>query len=498
MKKTVLLTVFILSLVFSVTSYAAVTETAGYMFIEPAAYIGPLTIGSDTFPAGTLPISTGETKDKMTGSSANGWYNRGTRFLTETTGTDSSATAVYENGEGSDAVFKLTGSAVLMDRLAIAAKNTGVKDSALLPAPIRRYSARIKLSTVSAGITGIHVIENSDTASALNDSGVYLSNGGAYVNNAVSGEEVWFVPTGTMTADTWYTVETVVEILADGHVTQDARIYTADGSLVGSSGFVYVEEDTTVTKTSTMSQIYTKDFGTDYAMVKEWKGWSSTSAPTKATFTTDGSDVDEITDNRKVYKLISDTALDAASVNNDTVKLTMKDADTYVDVTGGYTVTYDSAVQAIVVTATNALPYGTEFAIELDTGKMIANSDKYLAVDYTNASTLKYTFTTLSDPFAVTSIGYTPGTGASVTVSNSDSAGRSCIVIVSLFGADEEYLETKCERADIAASPDGQPVNVTIDVPKFDNEVSGGNVQIMVWDKWDSMNWFEDLYTLPI
>ncbi len=503
MKKTFLLTVLILSLVFSVTSHAAYEELLANKapsetekdnsFLDPAVYL-PSINGK---PAGTLP-NNNSLGDRMA-NAAHDYVNKGTRFITAAAEGGSSAKAVTD---GTDAVFRLTGDVKLIDKASIAVTDAGNStDSDKIPAPVRRYSAKVKLSSVNAGTTGVHVIglANNTNVYEPTNTGVYLSNSGAYVYNVTevdsdgNPEKVWFVPENTMSDDTWYTVETVVEILATGYVAQDAAIYDETGNVVGErSGYCYVDNNSGITASITKSQIFTDGIGTgedDYAMVKEWKGYSSTSAFTKTTFTPDGSDVDEITDNRKVYKLISSIALDGDSVNTDTVKLTSET----VDMTGKYTVTYDPATQAIVVEATNAFPYGTTFTVELDKGRMLSNSEKYPAVDYTNASALSYSFTTPADPFVVSSIVYTPGTGASVVVSSNDSAPRSCIVIVSSFGADGEYIETKC----------GSAVNITagatptINVPAVTERV-GGHVQVMVWDNWLNMNWFEDLYTLPI
>ena len=490
MKKTFLLTVLILSLAFSVTSHAAVSDVTGVSLVTPDTFYsatGSVTLGGQTYDSGLLPNADRFMFDLT--------LNPGTRFLSHVA-EGASATAALESDGSTNVVFKLTGAgqAGLMDK-AFVATAYGTVDTGKL-GPVRRHSTKVKLSTVSEGTVGLFVTATGTTNDlTLNDTGVYISEGRAYVNNAVSGEKVWFTEVGEISADTWYTVETVVEILATGHVTQDARIYAADGTLIGSSGFVYVEDDATLTASSAKIQIYTTGFSTGYAMIDDWSGCVVTGTPAKATLTPDGSDVDEITDNRKVYKLVSSIALEGDSVNTDTVKLTKRtDSGAFVDATEAYTVAYDSATQAIVVEATNALPYGTTFAVELDTGRMLSSSDKYLAVDYTNASGLKYEFTTPADPFVVSNVLYTPGTGASVEVSNNDTVDRTCIVIVSAFSSDDEYLETKCGRADITAGAQNQTV-----VAPVVTESAGGYVQVMVWDNWNDMNWFdEDLHTVHI
>lgn len=474
MKKTVLLTVLILSFVFSIAPYAAVVETSGYMFIEPDAYYSNST-------SGNLPTAA----DRMTS------INKGSRFFTVAE-SGSSAVAALENDSSTNVVFKISGSAGLADRISVAAKNTGAVDNSKMPLPVRRHSAKISLSSVNVGTTALHVIAPSPAGNALalkkNGSGVYLSNGGAYINNAVSGEKIWFVSPETMSADTWYTVETVVEILDAGYVTQDARIYAADGTLVGRSGYYRVEDDSTLTASVTMSQIYTEGFTTETTMIDEWQVYGLSGMPAKVSFTTDFSDNSA---SRKVYKLVSDTALDANSVSTDAVKLT----STTVDMTGKYTVSYDSATQAIVVTASDSLPYNTNFVIQLAAEKMLASADKYLALDYSNA-TLEYSFTTPLDPFDISSINYDPATGtATVNVQNNDAVPRDCMVIVASFGADDEYMGTRCGFANVSNVAGSNTATITVTGIE---KAAGGRVSVMVWDNWKTMSSIGNMHTVNI
>jgi hypothetical protein len=94
---------------------------------------------------------------------------------------------------------------------------------------------------------------------------------------AITTQEVCIIPEGTISAEAWYTVESVQQIVADNIVYANARIYDANGDLIGGSGFRRVGIDfnslrlnnktTNVTdEKCSQVQIYGKD-----AYVDDWK-----------------------------------------------------------------------------------------------------------------------------------------------------------------------------------------------------------------------------------
>lgn len=473
MKKIALLTVLILSLAFSAVSYAAVTEEAGYMFITPEPY---LEAAPET---GILPSTDGGLIPTI---------NKNLRFITE-----GSVVAFSESASSDNVVFLMSGAemAGMFDRVSITAKQNGSRDTTKLPAPVRRYSAKVKLSTTEFGTTALFLPnEYNETELSLNDAGIFLNAGGAYINNADTNAQEWFIAKGTMATNTWYTVKAIVGIIKDGYVVQNASVYNPDGTLLASSGYCHIKAPSTVTASTVGSQIFTTGFTTGYAMIDDWEGYKVLGTESSIeSFVED-------TVYRLEYKLVSALELDATTVNTDSVKLF---TDAGVDMTGSCTVSLGTDNKTITVTSAQPLAYNTAYNIVLSDESIIYTADGYPAFDYSNSNAVTKSFTTPANPVGVVSTSYdveAETNAAEVVISNTGATPCDCLVIVASFGANGEYLETTCAYAQI---PENTTEGVSVYAPPV-TEVPGGRVSVMVWDNWQLMTYLgpATVYTLDI
>lgn len=125
-----------------------------------------------------------------------------------------------------------------------------LSDGGYFSSEMSRFTAKVNLPSVGVdGVTNLFAPSNSWSAVySPYTFGVQLKNGGAYYYDADTGIYVPFIEDNTMTAETWYTVEAIMdsrERISDGSKTyMNAFVYNADGVLVGTSGWQYVSSDT--------------------------------------------------------------------------------------------------------------------------------------------------------------------------------------------------------------------------------------------------------------
>lgn len=520
MKKTFLLTVLILSIVLGTTAFA-VTETPKE---EISADIfwnngNAITRNSTSFVAGTLPTS--DTANYMARFTINDFsVGRSPRFKCYGTGylDDNAdnvdddgivyASAALENGESTNAVFKLTGNGDVLF------SDTKFESSELTATG--KHSIRFNYSSEvpEDGVISLFVLSNFDSSTnapvdyraTLQDSGVgvFVSNGGAYIHNAITDEAVWFVPQGRLSADTWYTAEAIVEIISDGYIVQNAWIKDAAGEVVGNSGCYKVSAKKASEYESgagiydfNLLQLGTKNLGSGTVMLDDWKTYAVTDTLAKGTITF-VQDSDKAT--RKNYKFETGVVLDASLINTDLVTVTCV-SDPTLDMTGKYIVTCENT--AIVVKMDESLPMDTKFKMEINADKMLSMTDGCVAFDYsstlvTDSMSEEFTTPSISEIFVTSFSDSTPTPSSTITLSNGDVVEHEYMIVASLVRAGK-YLETAATHGTLAARDamtSAPTVASALSIPSFTTPTaSGDKIMVMVWDNWKDMNSYRDTVT---
>ncbi len=513
MKKTFLLTVLILSIVLGATAFAA-TETQkteikpDYFWNDGSDISYGFRTTTYNFDKGTLP--TNETNNYMKAWTATNTAMGGTAQRFQCFGTgyvdgvddvitasaareseDSTNTEAYSN-----IVFKITGNqqTILADTVYQAGEL----------ADTRRHSVRFKLSEniPANGTAGLFVLSGDATNAGTVQSegtGVYISNGGAYILDRLNGgREVWFIEENTLAANTWYTVDALVEILADGYIVQNVTIKDGTGTVVGKSDCYKVSslEKSACGGNYNLLQLYTENLGSGTVMLDDWKTYAVTNTPARATSAlTFVQDPDKAT--RRTYKFETGVTLDSARINNDLVTVTCV-SDPTLNLTGKYTVTCENT--AIVVTMDESLPMATKFKMEIDADKMLSMTDGYVAFDYssttvTDSMTQEFTTPALSEIFVTSFSGNTPS--STITLSNGDVVEHEYMIVASLVRAGK-YLEFAATHGTLPARVSvSEPTEATaLPIPSFTTPTaSGDKIMIMVWDNWQDMNSYTD--TIP-
>lgn len=514
MKKTFLLTVLILSIVLGATAFAA-TETQKPEIKADTFWNNGNNItksGAATFVAGTLPSE--DTAGFMRNYSSVG-VGRFPRFQCYGTGyLDDNADNVDDDGivyasaarESEDStnteaysniVFNLQGDGQTI------LNDTVFSDAEL--AYTGKHSIRFKYSSDVSdnGVISLFVLSglgaNSVHRETLQDSGVgvFVSNGGAYIHNAITDEMEWFIQPGELSADTWYTAETLVEIVNDGYIVQNAWIKDRTGAVVGNSGCYNVSTKKASDYTQgaaankfNLLQLGTKNLGIGTVMLDDWKTYAVTGTPARGTSAlTFVQDTDKA--KRQTYKFETGIVLDSAGINNDLVTVTCV-SDPTLNLRGKYTVTCDNT--AIVVTMRESLPMDTKFKMEIDADKFLETTDGYVAFDYSSpavTASMSKEFITpaLSEIFTTSFSGNTPS--STITLSNGDVVEHEYMIVASLVRAGK-YLETAATHGTLAARDamtSAPTVSSALPIPTFtETPVSGDKIMIMVWDNWKDMN----------
>jgi len=164
---------------------------------------------------------------------------------------------------------------------------------------VQRFSAKINLPSVTAGITEAFLPINAFNATykTTKTVGVTLKNGGAQYYDAASNNFVNFIANGTMEANHWYLIEVIQDTRIDSPTTKaryaymNAFVYDAENgnSLVGTSGWQYVGEakvyaDTNYGPIGSLIQAYSYpavDESTPaYVLVDEFKAYKVQNIPT--------------------------------------------------------------------------------------------------------------------------------------------------------------------------------------------------------------------------
>ncbi len=488
MKKIVLLSVLCVMLLLASTAYASEwTEVTGIHLMPEDCWIQS-NITTDAEGVETAAAAKGSNNYHKTlwGIGSIHTYTTSAKVYVVREDNDSQST-VYSN-----IVYKfLDGNNLMLNKV--------VPDST-----VRKYSARVKLSTVEGtAFTGVNLISaGSATTARINDAGVILQGGGAYINNANAESEedkkVWFVKPGEMSANMWYTVETVVDVLKDGYLMQNATVYDANGGVVGRSGFYRVSTKTPSqfeanNSVYNMAQLYTSGYAaTNPVYFDDWKIYKYTGTVTRGSLSFSA----DTATSRKNYKFVSTVPLDANLIDSKVVTLTAD--NTRLDMTGKYTVSYDSATNVIVASATDALPFGEGFKLKLDTSKMLATDKGYLAFDYSDSAVtnvMTQSFSTGADLFTRGEVAFDAShKPTTITLNNNDTVAREYMIVVSVIDANNKYLQTECVHGTIAAGATAQqiaaPTNVT--------PVAGGTIYVMVLDNWRDLNTLAEVVPHPV
>lgn len=474
-------------LVLASTAYASEwTEVTGIHLMPEDCWVDSnITTGSDGVQTAAAAKGSNNYHKTLWGISSIHTYTTSAKVSVVRENNDSQST-VYNN-----IVYKfLDGNNLMLNKV--------VPDST-----VRKYSARVKLSTVEGtAFTGVNLISaGSGNAAVTADAGVYLQGGGAYINDKTSGEKVWFIPEDTMSADAWYTVDTVIDVLKNGYLMQNATVYDANGDIVGRSGFYRVSiknpnQYNSDGSTYSVAQLYTSGYAaTNPVYFDDWKIYKYTGTVTRGSLSFSA----DTATSRKNYKFVSTVPLDASLIDSTIVTLTAD--NTRLDMTGKYSASYvsESATSnAIIVTATDALPFDEGFKLKLDTSKMLATDKGYLAFDYsepTVTDVMTQAFNTGADLFTRGEVAFDAShKPTTITLNNNDAVAREYMIVVSVIDANNKYLQTECVHGTIAAGATAQqiaaPTNVT--------PVAGGTIYIMVLDNWKDLNTFADVVTHPV
>ena len=155
---------------------------------------------------------------------------------------------------------------------------------------LKRFTAKINLPSVdTAGQTIVFAQQcmssMAGTSRAVNGFGVRLTNGEAQYYDKANSKYVNFLNEGvTLSANTWYTIEAVMDARAagaDGKTYMNAFVYDSTGALIGKSGWQYVQSGKgTWTKTWYTTQITACGYAAgSKVLADEFKGYILSDLP---------------------------------------------------------------------------------------------------------------------------------------------------------------------------------------------------------------------------
>ncbi len=388
--------------------------------------------------------------------------------------TANTALTVVDDGTGNN-VYQYTGDPTATGAMSIHtycnATENGYGDGFFTKSPLQKFTVRVNFSSTS-GETHFFAMTKAWPVELCTDtSGVLIKNGGAYYYDVANGDYVSFIEDGTMSADTWYTVEAIFD-LREAAIMMNASVYDADGYHVGGSDWQHVSNLGRLGNGANFTRTQIRFSGyqaTDNVLIDDIAMYKLTLDDTAVTCT----DFAVAQDYSSASLTFSDE-LEAGLITKDNVTLSC--ANPNFDVSDKYEVSYANGVVTLTL---DSLPYSEDFTITVTT-KVRPAGDIFGIPE-----AITKTFTTPEDPFktALENLSFASSGNevvATTTLDNSISTSRrEYMFVVTSWNNSNECVAIRNLHGFVEG---GQSPNITLPAVPFEGE--GSRVYVSLLDNW--------------
>ncbi len=388
--------------------------------------------------------------------------------------------------EDSNKAYQYSGGATTKHSLVVYTYSSKAAENTLTNAVYQKMTARVKFSSTLAQ-THLFTLSKAWNLSTTTDTGgVVIKNGGAYYYDMDSEAYVSFVDDGTLSVDTWYTVEIIYDFSGTGNYMA-ASVYDENGVVIDSCAFTYVSEFARYSAKNAhlRTHINFSNVPEDGTILVDDIAIYALSE--MATITCTEAVYDE--ENLKAVFTFDDT-IDTTLFTKSNIKVVPENPA--LDVTGLYKV---SIKDNTVTVDMSGMPYAEKFTV--------------VASGYALTENAECEVTTPEDPFegAVTDVAFADENGkeiaagdsvvATVTMENASNVNKDYIFVVTSWNSKDECVAIRALSGNIEVG-EGIDEDYTVTLPAVPLKDAGSIIRISLVNDWFNMTPIGDVITFEL